>query len=561
MTPSVDVLSRKTEREVIAELTHLRKLLRVRNRLRSPLLRLPTETILRILSFIMVDLGSYLRADVWRSIHGTCHRIREIMCGATELWWKVDCAHARAAHIIFIRSNLDPRVIVSDLRFVSDGKIAATEKILDHWREKRGFRGHWLHTLEFFGSPSNFNHFSWILERPLPRVRCMKIHLADSIAEEEFESVLPVTLELPVDIPLQVLDLRNVMLSWSSQLSLFNGLRELHLNFRDCDPPVFIPEDELFGILDASPQLKSLSLVRVGHEVPIENGEPLPPKRVLQFPNLASLTLENDPIVIKYTLAYIGLPVIGSLDIRSSVSWDAARTFKDRLFPDDRLPMLLFPNPPSFSIRTASMEGSESSVEIGIGSIKLRLDFPFGQVERGRSVVMSCIPSLVPSSVTALELEYTELNEREWRDFLTSHKEIRSIECTEFFRLAVSRSLWDALSPAGENAEIPCPRLESILITSYTDDVVFAPLLDCLRKRQAAGFKLRRLRVEDHHQLMTDISGFNEEFGPLVEVLETRKPDRFAQRVSPVTMRRVGHVLTDFQWGTGLGVRWELFDI
>jgi len=538
MTPSVDdVLSRKTEREVMAELTHLRKLFRVRNRLRSPLLQLPTETILRILSFIMVNLDSYFYTDGWRSIYRTCHRIHEIMRSATELWWRVDCVRTRTAHFILMRSKGNPRVLVSDLRSVSDGRIAATEKILDHWRDKQGFRGHRLHTLEFFGSPSSFGHFSWILERPLPRVRHMKIHVTDILAEEEIDSVTPhpVTLELPMDEPLQVLDLRNVVLPWSSQVNLFNGLRELRLNFRNCDPAVIIPEDELFGILDASPQLECLSLVRVGHEVPVKDDEPLPPKRILQFPNLASLTLDNDPMVIKYTLAYMDLPVITSLEIRSFVSWDIAQTFKNRLFPDDRLLTRLFPNPPKFAVRTVGMEDVDASIEIDVGGIKLRFDFPLGQGELGRGVVMSCIPSLVPPSVTALELEYTQLNEREWRDFFTSHPEVRSIECSEFCGVAVSRSLWDALSPSGEDTGIPCPRLESILITSYTNDVVFTPLADCLRKRQTAGFKLRRFRMVDYHRFITDMDGFDEEFGPLVEVLEARKQSRSVQRVSAIS--------------------------
>ena len=536
--PSVDdVLSRKIEREVMVELTHLRKLLRVRNRLRSPLLQLPTEIIVRILSFIMADLGSYSRAGVWSSIYGTCHRIHEIMCGATELWWRVDCARARTAHFILMRSKGNPRVIVSDLHPVSDKGIAATKKILGHWRDKQGFRGHRLHTLEFSGSPSSFDHFSWILERPLPRVRHMKIHVTESTIEEMMEFSLPclAALELPMDEPLQVLDLRNVTLSWSSQLNLFNGLRELHLNFEDCGSSVIIPVDELFGILDASPQLECLSLVQVRHEVPVKNGEPLPPKRVLKFPNLASLTLDNCPMVVKYTLTYMDLPVITSLQIRSFISWDVAQTFKNHFFPDDRLPTRLFSNPPTFAVRTA-LEDSDCSIETDIGSIKLRFDFPFEQDERGRRILMSYIPSLIPPSVTALDLEYTQLNEREWRDFFTSHPEVRSIECAELCGVPVSRSLWDALSPAREDTGIPCPRLESVLITSYTKDVDFRPLSDCLRKRQTAGFELRHLKLVDYRQLTTDVNGFHEEFGPLVEVLEARKPSRLVQRVSPVSM-------------------------
>ena len=540
MTPSVDdTFLQKTGEEVAAVLVHLKKLLRLRNLLRSPLLRLPTETIVRILSFIMADLGSYFYSPVWTSIYSTCHRIHRIMCGATELWWKVDCARDRVAHFTFVRSKGNPEVIVSDLCSADDRRVTKSEKVLDHWKDKREFRGHRLHTVEFSGSPSNFAHFSWILERPLPRLTRLRINVTDSVDEDEIEFAIPVpgpvALQLPMGLPLQVLDLRNVTLPWSS--CHFAGLRELHLNFRDCDPVVTIPEDELFGIFDSSPQLERLSLVQVGHEIPFKNGEPLPPKRILPFPNLTFLKLDNDPEVVKYTLAYMGLPAITSLEIRSYAPWDVARNL-NLLFPDDRLPTRLFPNPPTFAVRTAGCEGVDASIEVDIGSIKLRFDLPLGDGEFGRNAVMSCIPRLVPPSVTTLALDYTQLDEQGWREFFMSHPEVRSIECAEFCGMPVSRSLWDALSPAGEGGtDVPCPRLESILITSYTNNVEFTPLSACLRNRQTAGFKLGRLKIMDYHRLMNH--GYAEEFGPLVEAVEADKPRRFDQRVSLVPMREL----------------------
>ena len=314
MTLSVyDPFSQEAGREVVAVLVHMKKLLRVRNRLSSPLLRLPTETIVRILSFLMDDLDHCYSGHVWSSIHSTCHRIHRIVCSATELWWKVDCKRSEMAHFMFVRSKGCPRVIVADLCQANSGQLGFTEKMLDHWKDE--FRGQRLHTLEFVVFPFTFDYLSWILEYSLPRLERLKINLTDSI--DDFP--IPVALEFPVDTPLRVLDLRNVTLSWSSQSQLFNRLRELHLNFGDCDPVVTIPEDELFGIFDASPQLERLSLVQVGHEVPVKNGELLPPKRVLHLPNLVSLKLDNDPLVVKYTLAYMGLPVIASLEIRSYV--------------------------------------------------------------------------------------------------------------------------------------------------------------------------------------------------------------------------------------------------
>ena len=534
MAPSVnDAALEQTEERTTAMLVHLRKLLRVRNRLCSPLLRLPTETILRILSFFMAELDSYyIYFPIWGPVCSTCHRIREIMCGATELWWKVDCIRSRSAHVAYMRSGRNPRVIVSNFVSASERQVANSENILDHWRDERKFRGNRLHTLEFTGIPSIFAHFSWILERSLPHLERLKINIAESM-DEDFDSDIehPVPTQLPVDMPLRVLDLRNIVLPWSSLR--FTGLRELHLNFRDCHPTVTIPEDELFGIFDASPQLERLSLLEVGHEVPVIDGQSLPPRRILKFPNLTFLKLDNDPIVVRYTLEYMDLPVITSLEIRSFVLWDIAGNPK-LLFPDDRLPKRLFPNPPTFAVGTAGREELDPSMEIEIGGVKIRLDFSVEAGEFGTGIVMSSISQLVPSSVTALKLDCTELDEWGWRYFFASHPEVRSIECTEFCGIPVSSSLWDALLPAGEgDSGIPCPKLESISIGSWTGKIGTAPLVNCLRNRQTVGFKLRHLKITDNFRGMPRT--YAEELAPFVEVVEADKPSEYNQRVSLVS--------------------------
>ena len=506
-------------------LVHMKKLLRYRNWLCSPLLRLPTEIIVRILSFVMARLDSFLSTRPWGSVYLTCHHIHRIMCNTAELWWRVDCAYTKTAHFIFTLSKGDPRVLLSDLRSMEEDRLNAIGEMLDHWRDRQTFQGHRLRTLDFHGSPSSFSNFSWVLDRPLPRLRVLTINIIDSIEDDEMLPLShPVELTVNTNMPLQVLNLRNVMLSWSSHSHLFNRLRELHLSFRDCDDIVTIPEDELFGILGASPQLEHLSLLRVGHEVPVRDGRLLPPRRILRLPSLTSLNLDNDPMVVKHTLAYMDLPAINSLKIRSFISWDVAHTLIDLLFPNDRLSSRLFPNPPTLAIRAVGFEEVNAAIEIDIGSVRLRLDFPFGQGERGRNIVMSCIPNLVPSSVIALKLEYTKLEEPGWRDFFVSHPEVRSIECTEFSGIPVSRSLWNALKPAGEGETgVPCPGLDSItVIVPFARGASFAPLSDCLRSRGASGFKLRHLKMMDHNGFLADVEGFYDEFGPLVEVAEAR---------------------------------------
>ena len=110
----------------------------------------------------------------------------------------------------------------------------------------------------------------------------------------------PVALELPLnmDMHLQMPDLRNVMSPWPPHPHLFS-----RLSLRDRQTVVTILKDERFGVLDVSPHLEHLPLLRVGHKVPVRDCRPPSPKRILKFQNLVFLTLENYPMVIKYTLA------------------------------------------------------------------------------------------------------------------------------------------------------------------------------------------------------------------------------------------------------------------
>ena len=540
-----DALSRKTGKEVAAVLAHKKKLLRIRNQLCSPLLRLSTEIIIHILSFIMAELDTFMHPLVWMSIYGACHRIHKIMRHAAELWWKVDCARIKAAYFILLRSGGDPQVVLSDFR---SGRRLGIERILEYWRDNVGFKGHRLRALKFYGSPSTFHHFSWILEWPLPRVKSLKIHIGEFT--DEIDNNLTeapwnhVPLELPVGMLLQILDLRNVTLPWSTQSHVFNGLRELHLSFKDCGYIVMIPEVELFGIFDASPRLEHLSLLQVPHQIPLIGNTPLPPKRILRFPNLLSLSLDNDPMVVKYTLEYMDLPVIDSLKIRSFISWDVTHAIINLFFPDGRLPARLFPNPPIFEVRPIDQE-PDPSIGAEIGSVSLQLDFPFDEGELTRSSFMLLISHLVPPSVTTLKLDYTNLEEEGWKGLFASHPEVRFIECKEGCGAPVLKSLWDALSSTGgENTDVPCPKLESILITTYTDEVIasFASLSDCLRNRKIEGFTLKHLEILDVHGFMSalEIDGFHHEFYPLVGTVKAG--DYYGSRslVSPVQICEPG---------------------
>jgi len=540
-----DATLKTAKGEVAAVLIHLKKLLRIKNRLSSPLLQLPTESIIHILSYIMENLDQF---SVWLPIFSTCHRIYRIMRTATELWWKVNCTRSRAALTTFARSKGNPRMIIVDLQPWDPWANKNARKVLDYWRDKQVLRGHRLHTLELCGDPSDVAHFSWIFERPLPRLHYLKIRFFGLPVddEDENESQLPipspVALQLPMDLPLQTLDLNNVILPWSS--NLFAGLRELRMDFKHCETVVEISADELLGVFDSSPQLESLSLVQVRPRIPVgRGGEPqYTPIRVAQLPNLAYLKLDNSPESVGYTLIHMNIPAIDSLEIRShalpfEVPW-ALRFF----FLNHHLPIRLFPNPSVFRIWVnRGLEGGPLSwMHVAIGGFKMWFDFDTDVGEAVREVIMVSVPPIVPQSVAILNLDNLNLGEQEWREFFRSHPELRSIECSNPCGEPMSKSLWDALSPAGTDAAPLCPKLESI--TLFDNRGFAPPLLDCLLNRKNAGFGLRHLKLGSLE------ARFYEEFPLLVEEFQVVNAphDSFASEiVSPVLMTKLGfYVLT-----------------
>ena len=116
------------------------------------------------------------------------------------------------------------------------------------------------------------------------------------------------------------------------------------------------------------------------------------------------------------------------------------------------------------------------------------------------------------------------------------HPEVQFIECTEGYEAPVPKSFWNALSPAGgESADTPCPKLESIFITTYTDGVSYTSLSDCLRNRQIAGFKLNRLEILDYHGIMSalEMDVLHHEFYPLVGTVKVGNSFGSRSLVSP----------------------------
>jgi len=519
-----DATMKKTEDEVAVVLIYMKKLLRLKNQLRSSFLRLPTEIIVHILSFVMRNMRD---TRFWRPVFCTCHRIYRIMSTATELWWLVDCTWPKTARTAIKRSKGNPQMVIAELNSEPGGQ----EEILENWREQPVSHGHRLHTLWLRGFPSDAAHFSWIYELSLPRLRHLTVGFSGTPDDEGGEysmgeaevALLPITLQLPTDMPLRALRLRNATPSWSS--NLFGGLRELCLDLGNCPVPVEISEDELFRIFDASSQLERLSLVQIGPRIPVGiNAGQSTRERTARLPSLTSLLLENVPEVIGYILAHIDIPSITSLQTHSRVlPEDVTRTL-NLMVPDNTVQKRLVSNPPAFEIRTTE-DGTLGSLFVEIGSFKTWVDFDLDDAESICGPVIAHLQPLVPPSTIALKIEdsWLGLDELGWRGFVVSHPEVRSIECSNSTGEPMSGSLWDALSPTGTDPVPPCPKLESI---SLLDNPASPGLLNCLMNRKNAGFELKYLKTMDV------VDGLAEEFSRLVETLTVMKPrDRLTEEL------------------------------
>ena len=531
-----DTTLAKIGNEIAAVTTHLKKLLRLKNWLCSPLLRLPTETLVHILLYIMKDAE---HSSVWRPIFSTCYRVYSLMCTTTELWRKADFTLDRQALLVFERSQGNLEAIIADLLTEDDRRNEHTRRALGHCRDNLILRGHRLHTLDVRGYPSDITNFSWIFERPLPRLEYVKIHFYPSWSEELTAFILdnPVGLQLPADLPLRVLDLCNATLPWSSYL--FTELRELHLDFIECELFVEISEEELLGIFDASPRLESLSLLRLIPTYPVINNQPQHiPTRIVKFASLTSLNIDSFPSLAGYILAHMDIPAITSLRIRAEFDpWEIEPTLEN-FFPDDHLPDRLFPNPPIFEVWPDCGQGIYDSLKVKIGSSHIQFDFDMDDNREASDTIMSCILPLVPSSVTTLRVDYSDLDIEEWTEFFWSHPEVRSIESRD--TEPVSESLWGALSPAGADAITPCPKLESI---SLSKGRASTPLLNCLQNRKIAGYGVRHLKLWKADDELAEKLSLSVE-----ELQITNEPVELTQ-VRPVSMSSAGHVLTALQLG------------
>jgi len=176
------------------------------------------------------------------------------MNNATKLWQKANFLSDKHALpvLVFARLKGNLQEIIADLIAWGDWQDDHTQNALMFCRDNLVLYGNKLHVLDLCRCPSKIINFSWIFEWLLPCLEYIKICFYPLWVKGSGSYIQdPVILQFPADLLLWVLDLSDAMLSWSSYL--FTELCKLHLDFTEFELSAEISEEELLGILEASP--------------------------------------------------------------------------------------------------------------------------------------------------------------------------------------------------------------------------------------------------------------------------------------------------------------------
>lgn len=289
---------------------------RRRNSLASPLLRLPTELILKIFAHTiglgeddpsLLDYGNLSSSNndglALLVLTAICHRLREIGTAYPQLWSTVDLTTLPRANLFIERCKYEPQILIvllSPLQRRTTYPINTPQRAAA-WDKLEGCTLNGLHSIAFVGTPHEFTCRVSRILRKAPNVSNLDLDIHWSHLGKDF-LCLPGHL-----VPnLSTLRLRNFAISWTSPL--FRNLIQLTIGFAF---PGGSPEDpsvEAFlGALANCPNLEILSLAHAGPawvEGYQDNCDV-----VVQLHRLRKLSLDfSHHSRIGYILSHIGYP-------------------------------------------------------------------------------------------------------------------------------------------------------------------------------------------------------------------------------------------------------------
>ena len=300
------------------------------NLLASPLLRLPTELILKIFAHA-IDLDGHNDSeddddDDDRHRHrgpplliltAICHQLREIGIGSPQLWGTVDLTTPSIAELFLERCKYAPHSLVktpsppesvSAYPVKNPRRDAVWEKLGDCAFDR-------LHSILFEGSQREFTlRVAGVLQRA-PNVTNLDIcnfwYRPDQALPWPAGTLVP---------NLSTLYLRKFSISWTSPL--LRNLTQLTLDFVPSSSPSEYTSIEMFlTALANCPDLEILTLAHAGPD-PL-NGHRDSCDTVVKLVRLRGLSLEfRDPSTVGHILSHIGFPESAELGVYVPVGVD-----------------------------------------------------------------------------------------------------------------------------------------------------------------------------------------------------------------------------------------------
>ena len=281
---------------------------RCRNFLSSPLLRLPTELILKIFAHVIErddnnDNHDNRHVASLLVLTAICYQLREAGTTSPQLWGAVDLTTPPIAELFLERCKYDPHTLKKTTSTSESLSLYPTENPRRDavWEKLEGRTFNNLRSIIFVGTRHEFSlRIVGVLQRA-PNVSDLDL----SGFQYPFYEVRP----WPISdlIPnLSTLRLRTFPISWTSPL--LRNLTGLILDF----PPRTFPSEhtsiEMFlTALANCPKLEILGLTYTGPDLP--DGLHDNCDTVVQLHNLRWLSLQFfDPSTVGYILSHIGYP-------------------------------------------------------------------------------------------------------------------------------------------------------------------------------------------------------------------------------------------------------------
>ena len=460
---------------------------RARNLIHSPLLRLPYEIVVHILLFAVDDSK---RTPTWTTILPTCHYLCQMILSTPELWGRIYCLPPEKMVRQFEMAAWSPTEIYG--HFAMEREKGRVKAALDSVGDACQLRCDRIHTLEFCGGIDVWPHFSWIFDGPFPNLKHLSISLVMS-------PDLAIPFMVSIGKHLETLSIDNVRIPVSSHL--FWNLKNLHVGFSQDRSVRPLTMHQLITMLDSLPLLETLSLSHIHPTIPRRGSGQS--KRILTLSHLNSLKLTAPVLEVVSILDHLSLPSITSLILDSS---DLEPSHLCLLFPDNILADRMFKDTQNFPHFTRSGM-------VRMGGLQLA---PTGSANEQEFFLP--MHKMVPFSVNELEIIQDMFDESHWREFARLRPEVRSISTSYEVKNFNSKGMWCALLPSHRHRSATLfPKLESVVLKVEHLSVVPLLVLDCLRMRRKAGFKLKRLEVQDTGKIR-HVGRQPEDFRPLADV-------------------------------------------